>query len=281
MALTSGGLEPVYDGGGDGYSVFARAFLEALRDNDRPLDGYGLYSRLRPQVVLAAEQTPRYAQIRLSDDEGGDFIFVPKGSTVVVVTPDEAPAGAGFDERAMELAFWDAVKDSRDAADFEAYLARYPKGTFAALARNRLKKLKKKQTAAVVTPPKPAIAPAPAQPTVGNYQGQKRDDEDLNADEVRSLVIDNTFTGYGSSGCQYFAYHWPDGSQTVQCGTWFDKGTWRIEGNRFCVKWRKTRNGAELCGTIRKFQDEYHYYVNGEYNQKAQMIAGNPKNLKK
>ena len=142
MALTSGGLEPVYDGGGDGYSVFARAFLEALRDNDRALDGYGLYSRLRQQVVMAAEQTPQYSQIRLSDHEGGDFIFVPKGSTVVVVTPDEGSTKPAFDERAMELAFWDAIKDGTNPNAFEEYLKKFPDGTFAGLSRLKIKELK-------------------------------------------------------------------------------------------------------------------------------------------
>ena len=189
MALTSGALEPVFDGGGDGYSVFARAFLEALRDNDRALDGYGLYSRLRQQVVMAAEQTPQYSQIRLSDHEGGDFIFVPKGSTVVVVTPGEPSTKPAFDERALDLAFWDSIKDSQDPADYEAYLAQYPKGTFAALVRNRLKKLKEKQIAAVVAPPKPPTPPAPVQPAVGVYQGLKPGEVFGDCPECPEMVV--------------------------------------------------------------------------------------------
>ena len=35
VALASGGLEPVSDSGGSGHSVFARAFLDALTDDDR------------------------------------------------------------------------------------------------------------------------------------------------------------------------------------------------------------------------------------------------------
>ncbi len=34
-----------------------------------------------------------------------------------------------------EQMFWQSVKDSTDPADFEAYLAQYPNGTFVTLAR--------------------------------------------------------------------------------------------------------------------------------------------------
>ena len=35
-----------------------------------------LFERLRETVVLNAEQTPEYANIRLAGHDGGDFIFV-------------------------------------------------------------------------------------------------------------------------------------------------------------------------------------------------------------
>ena len=41
----------------------------------------------------------------------------------------------------LELAFWDTIKDSTDPADFQAYLAQFPNGTFAALARIRVIRL--------------------------------------------------------------------------------------------------------------------------------------------
>ncbi len=39
---------------------------------------------------------------------------------------------------AFELAYWDSIKNSSNAADFKAYLEQFPKGRFAGLARNRL-----------------------------------------------------------------------------------------------------------------------------------------------
>ncbi len=38
----------------------------------------------------------------------------------------------------VELVFWESIKDSLRAADYEAYLAQYPEGSFIALARTRL-----------------------------------------------------------------------------------------------------------------------------------------------
>ena len=41
----------------------------------------------------------------------------------------------------VELAFWDSVKDSSSAAELTAYLDRFPKGSFVALAQTRLRAL--------------------------------------------------------------------------------------------------------------------------------------------
>ena len=59
----------------------------------------------------------------------------------------------------QELLFWESVKDSEDPADVQAYLDRYPDGTYAVLARNRLKRLKRlKVSAGGDASPEPAVA---------------------------------------------------------------------------------------------------------------------------
>src|SRR5580704_8949544 len=47
-----------------------------------------------------------------------------------------APTSIGEDVE-VELAFWDSIKDSGSVAELDAYLARYPDGSFAVLARSR------------------------------------------------------------------------------------------------------------------------------------------------
>ena len=75
-ALVSGGLEPVEDAGGGKHSVFAKAFLDALMTNTGVVDMSQIFSSMRRQVVLSAQQTPQYSDIRQVGHEGGDFIFV-------------------------------------------------------------------------------------------------------------------------------------------------------------------------------------------------------------
>ncbi len=77
--LSSGGLEPVYDSGGkQGYSVFASAFLDVLEENKGVVDATELFSKLRRPVMLNADQTPEYSDIRKAGHDGGDFLFVRK-----------------------------------------------------------------------------------------------------------------------------------------------------------------------------------------------------------
>jgi len=74
--LTSGGLEPVSDGGGANNSVFAASFLRILDENTGVLDGNQLFTTIRKQVMMNADQTPEYGDIRKAGHEGGDFLFV-------------------------------------------------------------------------------------------------------------------------------------------------------------------------------------------------------------
>lgn len=76
VVLSSGGLEPVEDSGGGKHSVFAAQFLNALRENKTVIDGTQLFEQVRHGVVLGAQQTPQYSDIRFADHEGGDFLFV-------------------------------------------------------------------------------------------------------------------------------------------------------------------------------------------------------------
>jgi len=73
--LTSGGLEPVEDGSGK-HSIFAGAFIEALRENGSVIDGQTLFTEIRRPVMLDADQTPEYGDIRRAGHDGGDFLFV-------------------------------------------------------------------------------------------------------------------------------------------------------------------------------------------------------------
>ncbi len=150
-ALVSGGLEPVADSGAGGHSVFANAFLAALGDNTGVLDAQALFTKVSRPVILNADQTPRYSDIRQAGHEGGEFLFVPLNLSVAVTVK---PAPTGQVDR--EALFWRSIQDSDRPRDFEEYLKQFPAGVFAGLARSRIEALEEQQTALVV-PPKSQI----------------------------------------------------------------------------------------------------------------------------
>jgi formylglycine-generating enzyme required for sulfatase activity len=68
-----------------------------------------------------------------------------------------------------ELAFWESIKDSQRAEDYEAYLEAFPNGRFAPLAKARASYLRKKEAKpAAPAAPKAAApaAPKPEQPRI-------------------------------------------------------------------------------------------------------------------
>jgi len=95
-AMVSGGLEPVTDSGGRGHSVFARAFIDRLKEATEPIDAAAMFAQVKTQVVANADQTPEYTTIRKAGHEGGDFLFFPKGiQQLAARLPDDtAPPAA-------------------------------------------------------------------------------------------------------------------------------------------------------------------------------------------
>jgi len=82
MLLSSGGDQPVLDTGGGVHSVFARAFLDELENNQQILSTPELFSRLQKRVQASAAQnkfvqTPQFKSIKGAGHELGDFFFVP------------------------------------------------------------------------------------------------------------------------------------------------------------------------------------------------------------
>lgn len=185
-ALTSGGLEPVVDGGIDGHSVFTGALLRTLRNANEPIDGFTLFTRLRRSVIVNADQTPNYGDIRMSGDEDGDFIFLPGG-----IAPGKLDQIARLDEGKVrgltveakaakpsrskldpELAFWQAIKDSQNAGDYAAFLKAYPDGALAPLAMSRYQALRDRAASPPSAPARnraPGVVLVKVEPMDGDY----------------------------------------------------------------------------------------------------------------
>jgi hypothetical protein len=79
QAISSGGIEPVMDGGKDGHSVFAYYMLQALKENPgKYFDATQLFNKIKIPVVNNSEQQPNFNPIKNTGDEGGNFIFIKK-----------------------------------------------------------------------------------------------------------------------------------------------------------------------------------------------------------
>lgn len=78
-AITSGGIEPVMDGGKEGHSIFAYYLLKGLSNNNNNYyDASQLYDAIRIPVINNSTQTPNFQPIKDTGDEGGQFIFIKK-----------------------------------------------------------------------------------------------------------------------------------------------------------------------------------------------------------
>ncbi len=79
QAMTSGGIEPVMDGGKEGHSIFAYYFLKTLNENaSKYFDASQLYNKIKIPVINNSEQSPKLSPVKGAGDEGGQFIFIKK-----------------------------------------------------------------------------------------------------------------------------------------------------------------------------------------------------------
>lgn len=75
----------------------------------------------------------------------------------------QAPAATNYDKE-MEIAFWNAVKDSKSPAILKTYVDRFPNGTFANLARVMIENLQPPRGTATAEPTPPTAPPVPSAP---------------------------------------------------------------------------------------------------------------------
>ncbi len=82
VAMTSGGLEPVVDGGSIEHSLFARSLLDVLGQVKGPVAAQELYHSVSARFAhlakrLKVQQKPQYAPIGFAGHEAGDFVLSP------------------------------------------------------------------------------------------------------------------------------------------------------------------------------------------------------------
>lgn len=94
-----------------------------------------MFMRVRAEVMKKTDkkQVPWEASSLV-----GAFYFSSQPKSSDGKPTGETPTMPKLDASAFELSYWETVKNSTDPADFKAYLAKYPTGQFAELAKTRV-----------------------------------------------------------------------------------------------------------------------------------------------
>jgi formylglycine-generating enzyme required for sulfatase activity len=114
--------------------LFTSELLAAMRTPGLAIEDVFKQVRIKVREKSNGQQVPWEASSLV-----GDFYFTPTNKTVAAGPEPTGPLPRlTADESAVELSFWETIKNSNDAEDFKAYLEQYPNGRFAALARRRV-----------------------------------------------------------------------------------------------------------------------------------------------
>ncbi len=171
------------DGSGD-HGVYTENMLKHMTQPGLKIED--LFKRVRVGVRIETKNK----QIPWENTSlEGDFFFVPPapGSATAGVS---SPATTPTDPKAIEMTFWNSIKDSSRAGDYQAYMERYPKGEFASLARGRITDLQKQHednartvvNLAPSTPPdKPAAQSSSGRQTFSFAAAEQQAERDANA----------------------------------------------------------------------------------------------------
>ena len=127
---------------GDGRnSPYTAALLRHIEEPGLELDL--MFRHVRDSVLSSTGGSQRPFTYGSLSSQGAYLTGRP---TVESTTVEQSTSGDKIqsvsDRVDVNLAFWESIKDSKDPADFYAYLEGFPNGIFAALARNKIERLK-------------------------------------------------------------------------------------------------------------------------------------------
>jgi TonB family protein len=120
------------DGAGEN-GLYTSELLKAMRLPG--LTATDMFMQVRREVMKRTgnKQVPWEA----SSLVGSFYFSAPLNSTERL--PTGGTTGSVVDPAAFELSYWESIKNSTDPEDFKAYLEKYPRGQFTALAKNKIR----------------------------------------------------------------------------------------------------------------------------------------------
>ncbi|MBK7354741.1 DUF1425 domain-containing protein [Propionivibrio sp.] len=121
--------------------LFTREFLPTI--SQPGISSTEALKKTRSMVIQKAKSVGHEQQPAIYDQTDGDFYFVSGPAPAQASASASAPGNTttvvqAVDPKAIELSFWDSIKDSKQAADYQDYLTKYPNGQFAPLASRRV-----------------------------------------------------------------------------------------------------------------------------------------------
>ena len=144
------------DDGSGGHSPFTAALLERITTPG--LEVSYLFREVRDEVLGV---TGRVQEPFTYGSLGAERYYLAGEASQSPIAQTTAVPTAPVNDHGAEVAFWETIKDSRKAAAFEAYLEKFPDGTFAPLARLKIDELHEElpvEQAALTEPEVPSSA---------------------------------------------------------------------------------------------------------------------------
>jgi uncharacterized caspase-like protein len=120
--------------GEDGNSPYTKALAKVIKEPGLVAEAVFRKARVEVLAVTEEQQVPWE-----SSSLTGEFYFNKAPRSDDTNTATAGGHNAPGDDNKVEVAFWEAVKDSKDRGAFEEYLKRFPEGNFVGLARLKLK----------------------------------------------------------------------------------------------------------------------------------------------
>lgn len=145
-------------------SVYTRVLLSKLDQPGLPLAK--IAREVRSEVQTIAQGIGHVQRPAYYDELSSSLVLVPEDEKATAAAPTKpapvvaslTPAVAPTSDKQIELLYWNEVRTSQDPAILQSYLAQYPNGSFAPLAKLRILALKnaKAKDKAAASEPEPA-----------------------------------------------------------------------------------------------------------------------------
>lgn len=248
--------------------LFTRVFVKEMKRPGLTVDQIARNVR---NTVAALAQKQNHEQVpAIYDQILGQFYFYEASTSLRTSAGEDDSASSAL---AVELTYWNTVKDSRNVAELQGYLIQYPEGKFASIAKVRLASLQARTPEIPMTPsvksplvPMPSVATSLAKPKTSQFLS-KRGIEALSENKKWTFLQlqDNTHYLWDiRSGGLIFV-------NNIE-GRRNDSGRWSInDANQLCVKWNSSWRGylaeTDRCVSVMESGNEWFLYDSADLSK--------------